>query len=447
MAKKRWEKWENWANTVRYEHLEKRLRPATLAEVRAYVALARPKKSNWKLRAVGGGHAWSNLGVPKWANGVILQTDRLLDFKIKKPTTNANGDKVVEVPGGIRIKDLNKKLSKMGLALENMGDAHEQTIAGAIATETHGSAATLGSLSEQVEGMVVVAARGKGSEVVTLTDEQLRAGRVSLGQLGVVYRIALRVVDQYWLREKRELVKIGEEDIVAESDKHRFLEYWYYPHTEWAEKITRVQKPTGRREGIANLAFHLIGAGALMSIGENRPEDLPKVLESRVKEGEIPTRERENLWHKIYPGRSQHTFRIVPTQTMEYQLPRSKFSEAFKGLEDSIKVAREKGVFVGWPVHIRFTAKSNRSLLSHLRFEPTVSFSMSHSTAHRGAHTWLPWLERELLKYDGLPHWGKMYYTDPVKDPEFEAIRQDLDPDGVFAFEQGPYTPDPDAFQ
>lgn len=94
-------------------------------------------------------------------------------------------------------------------------------------------------------------------------------------------------------------------------------------------------------------------------------------------------------------------------------------------------------------------------------YEPTASFSVSFFRNHRGVHTWFPDLEKRFIKYGGRPHWGKMYYAVPTTDPtdqrpeeirrlnweKFEEIRKKLDPNGVFNFIQGPYVPDPEAFQ
>ena len=124
-----------------------------------------------------------------------------------------------------------------------------------------------------------------------------------------------------------------------------------------------------------------------------------------------------------------------------------KFLGAVDDLEQSIELARRKCVFVAAPVQIRFTKKSARSLLGHLRHQPTASFSISFFRNHKGVHTWLPELEERLIARGAKPHWGKMYYRKPHKAPAFERIRKNLDPSGVFAFEQGLYTPDAEAFQ
>ncbi len=54
--------------------------------------------------------------------------------------------------GGTVLADLNEALSRLGLAMENLGDIDRQTIAGAISTGTHGTGARLRNISSQVEG-------------------------------------------------------------------------------------------------------------------------------------------------------------------------------------------------------------------------------------------------------------------------------------------------------
>jgi hypothetical protein len=132
---------------------------------------------------------------------------------------------------------------------------------------------------------------------------------------------------------------------------------------------------------------------------------------------------------------------------MEYQFAYDQLWQAFDDLEESIALAAAKNVFVAAPIQFRFTKKSSRSYLTHLVHEPTASFSVSFHTNHKGAHTFLPELERRFIALGGKPHWGKMYYVAPDIDPRFEAVRSVLDPNGVFDFPQPLYQPDPTAFQ
>lgn len=443
--------WENWAKTVEYEDLEEVYRPEDLAELKESVQEAAGNR--WRLRAVGSGHAWSNLGVPTRCRGAIIRTDRLCKYR---GVTNG----VVEVEGGIKIEDLNEKLFKEGYALENLGDANPQAIAGAISTETHGSGVNLGSLSELIEGMTIVTADGR-ERTWNATDpdqeKKLRAARVSLGQLGAIYSLRLRVRPSYFLNHKQKLVPFGPltegqvvDDLLMDN---RHLEYWSYPYTGKAERIVRnIVDSTEEINSLSLVSEWFLqrtGSRLINLIGKKTPEKLPELFKGQVNEDNLLFKpiERQGPWHEILLGKSNIWKETVETFTLEYQFAYEKLWDAFEHLEASIGVAKSKCVFVASPIQIRFTKQSERSILSHMRHQPTVSFSVSFFREHDGAHTWLPELEQRFLDIGGLPHWGKMYYTRPEKPQEFEDIRQELDPNGTFAFEQSLYRPDPEAFQ
>jgi L-gulono-1,4-lactone dehydrogenase len=437
--------WNNWAETVVYKQLEREYEPKNKAELSKFVKEAADK--GWQLRAVGQGHAWSNLGVPR-RRGAVIDIRRL--NKVLNVDKTA---KIVEVEGGMSIEDLNDALFKNGLALKNMGDANPQTIAGAFSTETHGSGVNIGSLSEMVEGMTIVRANG---EFLELEGDQLKAGRVSLGKLGVIYSVKLGVRDAFYLHHKQELVDLAaEEPLLNELLKKPHLEYWYYPYTGKAERITREELSHPAIDNPLDIFeewFIKATSDFIEATGIHHPERLPAYLGANVKDDKPGFRQfsRKGPSHKILLGKSNVWRRVVKTFTMEYQFPLKNFWTAVEALDKSIALAGKKGVYVAAPIQFRFTRKSERSFLSHMLHQPTVSFSVSFFRKHQGAHTWLPELEQRFIALQGKPHWGKMYYEKPEKTPAseaFEAIRKQLDPDGVFAFEQAPYTPDAEAFQ
>jgi FAD/FMN-containing dehydrogenase len=438
--------WENWAQTVRHPELAKVYKPDDLNELKAAVKDAADR--NLKIRAVGTGHAWSNLGLPAGQQGAVILTDELDGFKVlQEPTSTTPG--LVEVEGGIKIKTLTETLFDNGLGLPNMGDANPQALAGAIATETHGSGIgdDLGSFSEQVEGMTLVTADG---EVRELNDEELEAGRVAIGRLGVVYKVKLKVTPSYFLHHKRILVRFRDEEALLDNllDDHRHVEYWYYPYTEIAERIVRDVRNTTEEENPLDFfeRFQIRFASGFVNLrGRTRPETLPELFRDNVDR--LKPIERVGPWHEILLGSSNIWRDVVKTFTMEYQFAYDQLWQAFDDLEESIALAAAKNVFVAAPIQFRFTKKSSRSYLTHLVHEPTASFSVSFHTNHKGAHTFLPELERRFIALGGKPHWGKMYYVAPDIDPRFEAVRSVLDPNGVFDFPQPLYQPDPTAFQ
>lgn len=429
-------RWQNWSETVVHDNLRKIFRPTTLRELKANVSEA--ANNGWQLRAVGSGHSWSNLGLPP-RGGAILITDQLSEV------LGVDGN-VVEVEGGITIKNLNEKLWDLGLSMPNLGDANPQTIAGATGTETHGSGARLPSISELIESMTIVTADGQDR---VLEGDELMAGRVSLGKLGVVYSMKLKVEPRYFLKHKEEMVEFLEEEPGIDEllNKHRHLEYWYYPYTDMAARIIRDKThETIIDNAVSGVDRFFVGGSSSVAERNARldPEDLPGLMAFAVDI--TPDVERQGRSYDILLGKSNIWREHVKTFTMEYQFPYENLWPAFKALKDSIDVARTKGVYVGTPIQFRFTKKSERSFLSHFRFSPTASFSISFFRRGHGAHVWLPDIERRLIALDGKPHRGKMYYEPPGIDDRFEEVQRRLDPDEMFAFEQPAYQPAPNAF-
>jgi L-gulonolactone oxidase len=194
----------------------------------------------------------------------------------------------VEVEGGISIEDLNERLFKDGLALKNMGDANPQTIAGAVSTETHGSGASVGSLSEMVEGMTIVRADG---ELHDLQGDELKAGRVSLGKLGAVYSLTLSLRERFYLHHKQKLIKFADEQPLLDGLlQRRHLEYWYYPYTGMAERITREELPTPAVANPLNIFdewFIKASSDLIEATGIHHPERLPGIFRASVKSDNV----------------------------------------------------------------------------------------------------------------------------------------------------------------
>jgi hypothetical protein len=100
------------------------------------------------------------------------------------------------------LERLVSEVERHGLTLPTVGAVTKQTIAGAIATATHGSGAS--SLSQYVEAVRVAAydADSGSARIYEFTEgDGLRAARCALGYMGVVVSVRLRLRRQYWVTE------------------------------------------------------------------------------------------------------------------------------------------------------------------------------------------------------------------------------------------------------
>ncbi len=142
----------------------------------------------------------------------------------------ADGTRPVWVPANQTIADLNEWLDRRALALGNLGSYDAQGIYGAIATGTHGSGMVSGPLADFVLSIdLTTVVRSSGAprvrsfrieptngitkrtrfeddvfDVELIQDDDVfYKSVVSLGALGVVTGLVLKVRPRFWLREKR----------------------------------------------------------------------------------------------------------------------------------------------------------------------------------------------------------------------------------------------------
>jgi FAD-linked oxidoreductase len=418
--------WRNWsreqecAPTVRE-------RPASVEEVVA--AVGRARAAGHTVRVAGSGHSFTDL-VP--TDGCLLDLSRLSRVLEVDPATG-----LVRVEAGITLRALNERLAELGLALENLGDIDAQSLAGALATGTHGTGGRFPNLSGQVEALELVLADGRVAELTPAGDaEGLRAARVGLGALGVVTAVTLRCVPAFTLRGIDEPRPLEETlDRVDELvDGHEHFELFTFPHSPLA--LTRRGDRTGRppaprRPARAYAEDVLLQNRALeffCRAGRRAPGVIPHL--NRVVARLAGRRERVEASHRIFTSP-----RLVRFSEMEYAVPRAAAATAVRGLRSLVE---ERRLAVNLPIELRFVAPDDAFL----------SPSFGRETAYVAVHVFegIPgraffgMVEHLMWELGGRPHWGKHHFRTAAslveRYPEwdrFAAVRARLDPGGRFA--------------
>lgn len=172
----------NWGGSYEYRAGTVH-RPASLEELQEIVARAP------RIRVLGSRHSFSDVG----------DSEELVELDGLPGDVEVVGDGTVTVPGHLRYGALAERLKAEGLALHNLGSLPHISVAGAIATATHGSGT--GNLATAVAGLELVTSAG---EVVSV-----RRGApdfdgmvVGLGALGAVTRVTLDVEPAYEIRQR-----------------------------------------------------------------------------------------------------------------------------------------------------------------------------------------------------------------------------------------------------
>ncbi|NLF05475.1 MAG: FAD-binding protein [Actinomycetales bacterium] len=426
--------WRNWSRTAVATPAH-RLAPRDESEVSRAVRLARER--GLPVRTVGGGHSFTPAAV---TDGVLLSLDHLSGIESVEPTADGA---LVTVGAGIRLGALNAALFARGWAMENLGDIDKQSLAGAVSTGTHGTGARFGGLPTQVAGLRVVGADGE-VRAVTHGDELFEAGRLSLGAVGVVTAMTLRVVPAYSLLAREEpwdltdaLSSLEGPDGWWETEDHVDL-YWF-PHTRRAmvKRNTRVPLGEGPRmsrarrwvddELLSNGVFE--GVNRLAAVA---PRVVPSVNQVSAR----------GLSARTYAAPSADVFvtpRRVVFREMEYAVPREDLRGVLDELSGWLTRSREP---VPFPVEVR-CARADDVWLStaHGRASAYVAVHQYHRMRHARYFAAAEAIFREA---GGRPHWGKMHSLGRAelaglypRFSDFLRVRAGADPDGVF---RNPYT-------
>jgi L-gulono-1,4-lactone dehydrogenase len=409
--------WVNWSGTWRCRPAAFE-RPATRAELADVVA-----RAAGPVRVAGSGHSFTPGSLTA---GTLLSLERLDRVLDADPETG-----LVRVEAGIPLHRLSRELHFRGLALPNLGDIDAQSLAGALATGTHGTGARLPNLSAQVVAMELV--RGDGSERTVDGGDLLRAARVGLGALGVVAAVTLRCVPAFRLLAVDEPHPL--EDVLASLDERAaaadHFEFWTFPHSPLALTRTNTntdaprQVPGRAREWLEDVVVDNHVFGLVNRAGRRFPRAIPALNRGAARAAS--RRERVDWSFRVFASP-----RLVRFFEMEYAIPREHAVEAVRGAREILERYP-----VSFPIELRLVAGDD-ALLS-----PAYGRDSAYVAVHlfEGLPWEQPFREVEALMggFGGRPHWGKWSFLRadelapryPAWDA-FQAARAELDPDGRF---------------
>jgi L-gulono-1,4-lactone dehydrogenase len=156
-------------------------RPATVEELARVIQRAAEQGKN--VRVVGRRHSYNDGFFSPTSMVSLEHLDRVVDLDPERGT--------ITCEAGISIGAVARYLDQRGFALRYCGNFGQQTLAGALATGTHGYGREGGVMSELVRAVTLVLADGR--RIVTRDERDLRALRLSLGALGAVVELTLAI--------------------------------------------------------------------------------------------------------------------------------------------------------------------------------------------------------------------------------------------------------------
>ena len=418
-------RFKNWSESVCCEP-SKWYTPHNLQELIHIVQQA--NQNRWTLRVVGAGHSFT----PLVATGDILVS---LEHFQGIDSIDRDND-YVTVWGGSNLKVLGEQLWEQGYAMENLGDINKQSIAGAISTGTHGTGIEFGNLSSQVVGITLVQANGNLLELNETDHPGLfQAAQVSLGMLGIIVKVTLRVLPKYNLVAKSYRVSLETclEELDQLRESHRNFEFYWFPYTDVVQvKAFDLDDGQTQTTGMQQTMFKkLVIENGLFWVMSEVSRIVPQTAKSvsAISALGVPVGSEMKASHEMYA-----TPRLVKFQEMEYAVPIEKLPNILRMIDDVIR--REKYA-VHFPLECRFV-KSDNIWLSP-SYERDSAYIAVHMYKGMKFSPYFRALEEIFKQNEGRPHWGKMHTLNQEellkrypKMKDFMIYRKQLDEHGIF---------------
>lgn len=407
--------WQNWSG-LEHSYPTQRAAPASDAELAELL-----RSAPAPIRPVGAGHSFTAL-VP--TDGTLLSLDRMTGLVSQDATAMT-----ATVRAGTRLSALGPALAAIGQEMPNLPDINKQTLAGAIATATHGTGKGLTALHGEVTALKLVTPAGEIVECSRDTRPELfHSARVGLGAFGVLSEVTLANKPLTRVRKEVRLVDTDAllNDWPALAARHRNAEFLVLPFTGKSALITHdVTDEPVRPRGADQDADTLMSLKSLRDVFEFTP-GLRKKLASAALEDIPPEIAIDEGWKLLSNERP------VRFKEMEYHVP---IDQQVGALREIIARIERDATDVFFPIEARIIAPDDAWLSP---FYGRESGSIAVHAYYKEAHDWMARLVEPVLREaGGRPHWGKLHSLGAAElarlYPQFaeaNAVRRSLDPDG-----------------
>ncbi|WP_165987704.1 FAD-binding protein [Streptomyces sp. YIM 98790] len=410
---------QNWAGNVTFDAARLH-RPASHDALRRIVSVAR------KVRVLGSGHSFNLIAA---TDGDLVRVDGLPPvFELDRERAT------VTVAAGMRYAEVAAALHAEGFALANMASLPHISVAGSVATGTHGSGDRRPGLAAAVSAVKLIA---PGGEELTLSreadPERFPGAVVSLGALGVVTELTLDIEPAFevaqWVYRGVPMTVVAErfDEVFGAAYSVSTFTGWHAGDGGGVPGTVVLKRRTDEAGGRDHPGREWMGG---------RPADGPwhpvpgMPAEFCTVQGGVP-----GPWHERLPH-----FRpeFTPSRGEELQselfLPRAAAPQAIAALTE----LGEQVAPVLLVSEIR-TMAADGQWLSPCHGRDSVAF---HFTWRKDPEAVLPVLaevEDRLMPLGARPHWGKITTRVPAtvaacyeRMPDFRRLAAEIDPYGIF---------------
>ncbi|ROS76142.1 xylitol oxidase [Curtobacterium sp. PhB130] len=393
----------NWSGTVTYT-AERVERPTSLEQAAEIVA------REPRVHGLGTRHSFNDVADTP---GVLLDLTAIpTDLAIE----HGDGASTATLGAGTRYGVVAPDIDAAGLALHNMGSLPHISVGGAIATGTHGSGTTLGSLSTAVCALEFLGPDGT-TRTVHREDPDGPGSVMHLGLLGIVTRVTLEVQPTYLMRQDS---------------------YGPFPWRTFLDHVAEIQA-AGYSVCSYTRFGDEIGEVLVKSRAEHVPDDLFGAPRLPGTPGDASRTARDGSMGPWWDRLPHFPIDSVPSHGSEVQSEHfvplrhaAAALDALRGLADRIQPH----------LHVAElrTMAADDLWLSPSQGEDVFCIAFTWKKHPEEVAALLPDLEARLAPLGGRPHWGKMSSLDSdavaalyPRLPAFRELVARADPDRTFA--------------
>jgi len=404
---------QNWAGNLTYS-TDRLYTPASVDEVRQAV------RSCQRLRALGTRHSFNAIA-DSTANQISLaHLDSIaLDEKSRTVTVGA----------GVTYGKLAPVIDARGWALHNLASLPHISVAGAIATATHGSGLHNGNLATPVSGFEFVTADGEIARLSRDKDgEHFLGAVVGLGALGVVTSVTLDLQPTYQVAQSV-YRNLSFDHLKDHFDAIFGAGYSVSLFTDWQNhRATQVWIKRRLAPGDKNEWGHEF-FGAALATEKLHP------IEGHSAEACTDQQGLPGPWYERLP---HFKMNFTPSSgrelQTEYLVPRDRGYEAILAVE-KLRDQITPHLFV---TELRTIAPDNLWMSTADR-RPSLAIHFTWKPEWPEVSRILPQIEAQLEPFEPRPHWGKLFTVAPaklqsryVRLAEFKEQLVRFDPQGKF---------------
>ena len=362
----------NWAGNVRYG-TNRWLNIESVDQLQEFV-----KKQN-SLKALGSRHCFSHISDNVHQLISLRSMNRMLDID--------ETEKTVSVEAGITYSKLGPELDRQGYALHNLASLPDISVAGAIATATHGSGSKNGNLASAVAEIELVTADGELRTLSRQKDaDEFLGAVVHLGALGIVTRVKLDIQPTFRINE-----------YTYQGLKKNIL---YEKFSQIMNSAYSVSLFTYRnKDGFANWPWATVRLKVQEEAGfEAKPELFGARLDAR--------RNTTGSWWERLPH-----FAIGDVAAKGNEL-QTEYFVAMEHAVDAIKAVATLADRIQPLLHASElrTVAADKLWMSTCYEQQSLAIHFTWKPDQEGVANLLPEIEKRLAPFEARPHWGKLFF-------------------------------------